>query len=163
MLPRWPSLYLGGSTDALAATPPDIRVELVDDAAQIAALFRSIRGQDRDADARYWLGLPGGTGVIVRMGSWVAAVGVARDRRTGPGRWLDRLAIAGAGDPSAVIPAVLRAVAPEGLVGASLQGPNPCVALLLRAGFRILERDTFCSTEPPLLDPVRDVPDPSHF
>lgn len=163
MLPRWPNLYLGGRTDALPETPPELRVELVGDASQIATLFRSIRGQDREADARYWLGLPGGTGVIVRTGSWVAAVGVARDRRTGPGRWLDRLAIAGGADPLTVIPAVLRAVAPDELVGASLQGPNPCVALLLRAGFRILDRDTFCSTEPPLLDPMRDVPDPGHF
>ncbi len=163
LLPRWPNLYLGGRTDALPETPPELRVELAEDPSQVAALFRSIRGQDREADARYWLGLPGGTGVIVRTGSWVAAVGVARDRRTGPGRWLDRLAIAAGADPLTVIPVVLRAVAPEDFVGASIQGPNPCVALLLRAGFRILDRDTFCSTEPPLLDPMHDVPDPGHF
>ena len=163
MLPRWPNLYLDGSADRLPEAAPELVIERVDDAAEIASLFRALKGQDRAADAAYWLGLPGGSGFVARAGGRVAAVGVGRERRSGPGRWLARLAIAAGSDPRGMIPAVLRALAGGDAVGTCVAGPSPVVALLLEAGFRILESDTFCSTEPPLLDPLRDVPDPSLF
>ena len=42
----------------------------------------------------------------------------------------------------------------DGVVGACVMGPNPALrALIVDYGFRIVDRDTFMSTDPSLLDP----------
>jgi GNAT superfamily N-acetyltransferase len=162
MSPRRPNLYLGGESAALVPAG-GVDVDLVPDVGLVARHFREIAGHDRAADLAFWLGLPGGTGILVTAGGDVVAAGAGRDRRTGPGRWVDRLAIAPNADPLVVIPALLRAVGGGDLVALTIAGPNPVVRRLIDQGFRILDQDVFCSTDPPLLDPDRDVADPSLF
>ena len=43
----------------------------------------------------------------------------------------------------------------------AVPGPSPAVALLLSLGCRITDHDTFCATDPDLVEPARLVPDPS--
>jgi GNAT superfamily N-acetyltransferase len=162
MLPRWPNLYLSGESAALPVIG-GVDVELAGDASTVARHYRELAGHDRQADLAYWRSLPGGTGIIATADRRVVAAGSGRDRRTGPGRWLDRLVLAPGADPLVVIPEVLRAVGGGSLVALAIAGPNPVVRLMLDAGFRILEQDVFCSTDPPLLDPDREVADASLF
>jgi hypothetical protein len=43
----------------------------------------------------------------------------------------------------------------------ALAGPSPALPALLGLGVRVTDHDTFCTTDPDLVDPVRIVPDPS--
>lgn len=45
-----------------------------------------------------------------------------------------------------------------GLVGAIIPAPHPPVPALLDQGMRILDWDTFCASEPDLIDPARLLP-----
>jgi hypothetical protein len=47
------------------------------------------------------------------------------------------------------------------LLGMSLPGPHPATVLLLRAGWRIADRDMYMGSEPGLMDPERRIPDPT--
>ena len=44
------------------------------------------------------------------------------------------------------------------LVGACVPGPSPLLPVLLRAGFRIRDRDTFMASEPGLIDAATELP-----
>jgi hypothetical protein len=61
----------------------------------------------------------------------------------------------------AVVVAVMHDVGGKGRAGLCIPGPHPAIPELLAAGYRIFERDTFCATDPRLIDPARIVPDPS--
>ena len=50
---------------------------------------------------------------------------------------------------------------PQARLRLAVPGPNPALAYLLALGFRILDHDTFCASNPGLVDPLRVIPDPS--
>ena len=57
---------------------------------------------------------------------------------------------------------MIRAVAPAGEpFSGCVPGPHPVLPILLDAGYRIVDRDTFCSSEPGWLDPERILPNPA--
>jgi hypothetical protein len=76
----------------------------------------------------------------------------------GTGRWFDHAIVAPDADPG---PALLAAIAGEaGLAeesGACVPGPSPLVRMLLEAGFRIVDRDTYLASDPAVVDPTREI------
>jgi GNAT superfamily N-acetyltransferase len=163
MRPWWPNLYLVRVADA-RPIPDDLgahRVAPLDaHAAELA-----MTGIDRSAEYRHWNRLPGATGVIVDgpSGRPIAA-GVGTAMRRADGAWLKHLAIDSVVEDGVAAAAVLAALTalPEGHhLGLCIPGPHPAVPTLLAAGYRIFDRDTYCATDPTLLDPTRAVPDAS--
>jgi hypothetical protein len=157
MRPWWPNLYLQGEASRLPR--PGFTVEPAGPA-EAAALEERWSGVDRLADARHWAARSGGSPFVVRDGGAVAAIGYAADRRREPGRVLVRLRIAPDTDPVASCLAALRWSAPEGPVTTAIGGPHPAVPIMLEAGFRIVDRDTFMASHPGLIDPELLLPDP---
>jgi len=98
---------------------------------------------------------------VIRDGGDVAAVGWARrERKRADGRWLDHASLARDADPVRAVFAVLRAAAGGERLTTAVPGPHPVVASLLERGVRIAGRDTFCATDPGLIDLERLLPNP---
>jgi GNAT superfamily N-acetyltransferase len=173
----WPNLYLEGRPGRLPDPELEVRLVAADEA---AAAELDVSGRDRSRDHEYWGSRRGATPFTIVDGSSVLGAGVAVHRRGRPGRWLPHLAIAPGADPAAVAIAALRATAPGGLIGPTSEsgrsagpttahpptsvcvpGPHPALPVLLRFGFRIVDRDMFAATDAGLVDPERLLPDPS--
>ena len=160
MRPWWPLLYVEvgpgglGPHDAGVAWRPA-------DAAETGGWSRAWTGIDRTTDFEHYASLPEATGVAVIDDGAVVAVGWARrERIRSGGRWLSHASIAPEADPVRAAFGLLRAVAGEDRLNAPVPGPHPAVPALLERGVRIGGRDTFCATDPSLVDPVRILPSP---
>jgi GNAT superfamily N-acetyltransferase len=157
MRPWWPMLYVALDT-GLLANDAGVEVEAAS-VEETAAWAEQWTGRDRRADFAYFESLPGAAGFVVRDANAIAAVGWSRMDREETGRWMEHVSIAPDADPVRATVAALRSGPPGGLrIGAVIPGPHPAVATLLEHGMRILEKDTFCATEPTLLDPSRILP-----
>jgi GNAT superfamily N-acetyltransferase len=159
MRPWWPLLYLSGDArrlpieETIAVEPADVRAT--------AAWSKAWTGRDRTADFEHYASLPEALGFAILDAGAVAAVGWARRERRASGRWLDHVSIAPDADPARAALAAWRAAAPDGgPVRGVVPGPHPAVGPMLELGIRILDRDTFCATDPGLLDPARILPNP---
>jgi GNAT superfamily N-acetyltransferase len=142
MVPRWPLLYLSGPP----APPGALRCDRVP-AAESAGAERALTGVDRTADHAYWSGRPGGTGLVVHDGTEVVAAGAAEAGR------LKHLVTAGHADPASTLLAALGTFDTD-RVSLCLPGPHPALALLLGAGWRIVDSDQHLSTSEGLLNPA---------
>jgi GNAT superfamily N-acetyltransferase len=161
MRPWWPLLYLEIEAERLGAQA--VGVEVVPaDVAETARWSRDWTGVDRSVDFEHYGSLPGAGGFLVRDGGGVAAVGWARrERGRHDGRWLNHASLAPDADPVRAALGALRAAAAGGRLGAAVPGPHPVAVPLLEAGARIFDRDTFCATDPGLVDLLRVLPNPS--
>jgi hypothetical protein len=160
MRPWWPFLYLAGDVARLPPLDEAIRIESAD-VATTATLSKGWTGRDRTRDFAHYATLPGSAGFAIRDAGAIAAVGWARRERRAAGRWLDHVSIAPDADPVRAALAAWHAAAPDGgRVRGVVPGPHPAVGQMLDAGIRILDRDTFCATDPGLLDPARILPNP---
>lgn len=163
MRPYWPLLYLHvprGAVvvdDALTAEPAD--------AARTGSLSLAWTGMDRTEDFAHYARLPEGGGYVIRdpLGE-PAAVVWAHRRRSVQGRVLAHATLAPGTDPVAAGLAALRAAVGEtdSLI-ASIPGPHPVVPAILERGARIEDRDTYCATDPAILDPERIFPSPGYL
>ncbi len=156
MRPWWPLLYLS------AVAPPSldgIDIEPAD-AAEAASWSDTWTGVERLVDFAHYGSLPDATGFLVRDGGTIVAAGLARRHRMEPGRWLDHASIAPDADPLRAGHGVWIAAAAETSLTAAVPGPHPIVPWLLDRGARIVDRDTFCATDPALVDPLRLLPNP---
>jgi GNAT superfamily N-acetyltransferase len=159
MRPWWPLLYL--ESEAAQLGPHDDGVEARPaDATETARLSLAWTGIDRSVDFSFYARLPDAAGFVVTIDGEDAAVGWARRELAAPGRWLDHASMAAGADPLRTAFAVLRAGSAGERLGAAVPGPHPAVASLLEAGVRIGDTDTFCATDPDLLDPGRLFPSP---
>ena len=155
MTPVWPSLYIAGDPQGLPADPDDIAVEdaTLDDVARLESEWA---GVDRSKDIVFWERHIDPRAVVVVRAGHPVAVGLGRGRLNGIGRWIDRAVVAPGDEPVAPLVALLRRAADGGaLIGASVAGPSPLLPVLLAAGFRIRDRDTFMTSDPQLIDPAR--------
>jgi GNAT superfamily N-acetyltransferase len=176
MQPLWPVLYVDAPLDAPAAdgtgnTWPGGRPSTRElDPGSASAIELAWSGRDFAVQYRHWASRPGGLAFAVEVDERAVAVGAVRDGRVGPGRVLDHLAIAPDTNPVATLVAALWSTAirtppsapdPVARLTFALPGPHPAVGLVLRLGGRITDHDTFCASDPDLVDPARIVPDPS--
>jgi len=158
--PLWPCLYVTGDPGALA-TPEGVEVSGIS-LEEVAVAEAEWSGADRSAEIAYWRTLPDVRGYVVTRSRRPVAVFVGRRRLNGVGRWIDRARVAPGEQPTVPLLAALRQAAEGGhLVGACVPGPSPLLPVLLRAGFRIRDRDTFMASEPGVIDPVTELPSTS--
>jgi GNAT superfamily N-acetyltransferase len=161
MRPWWPLLYLEIEAGRLGAQASGVEV-VPADAEETARWSREWTGVDRSIDFEHYASLPEAAGFLVRDDGAVAAVGWARrERERHDGRWLNHASFAPDADPVRAAMSVLRAAAADGRLGAPVPGPHPVAAPLLESGARIFDRDTFCATDPGLVDLLRVLPNPS--
>jgi GNAT superfamily N-acetyltransferase len=162
MRPWWPVLYVEAGPGAIANLPlaADIAIEPAS-LDRTVAFSEAESGIDRSADFGHYASLPDAAGFVVRRAGTIVAGGWARRNRSRPGRWLDHATIARGADPVQAALGALRAAAPAGepLV-ACVPGPHPVLPVLFEAGFRMVDRDTFCTSDPGWLDPVWILPNP---
>jgi hypothetical protein len=165
MRPWWPVLYMTVPGAALREVGEDanggrITAERAD-VAETARWSETWTGMDRRADFEYDARLPDAAGWLIRERGEAAAIAWSRRRRDGSGRTLVHATMAPSAGPLAVTLAALRAAADgSGSLSYTIPGPHPAVSWLLDRGARIVDRDTYCATDPALLDPARILPDP---
>jgi GNAT superfamily N-acetyltransferase len=171
MAPRWVSLYLTGDPGAFggrSAVGDGVSASDGADPAELAELERSWGGVWRPEDHAYWAR---GTGAIAvqirrRSGEPFGFAYVAFSGHEEPGWWIDSMTVepaAGPDETTDALRAVFTLIAERGTrsVGLALPGPHPATVPLLRAGWRIEDRDVYVASEPGLLDPERRIPDPT--
>ena len=158
MTPLWPNLYL--DVDSSRLPPASLRPRLrARRARHIGGARTRWLGHANTDDHRFWASLPTARPfVIVDAGEAVAAV-YTRCRRSGPDRWINRLVLASEVDPVPVMIAAWHHAAEGGRIGCCVPGPSPALPVLLEAGSRIVERDTFMASDASLFDPTRRVTD----
>ena len=157
MQPMWVSLYVQGPSSALPLTPPSFRTASAT-SEQLAALERDWTGYDRSLDHTFWGTMPDVDAFVVRDGDAVVAFGYARARQAVPIRVVDPLVIHPDGEPVGATLAALARAGRGGPVHLALFGPHPVLRPLLEAGFRVVDRDVFLSSDPAIVDPARLVP-----
>jgi GNAT superfamily N-acetyltransferase len=158
--PWWPCLYIDVPGRALSQPDQAFAIEPAD-AVTTARWSATWTGMDRAADFAHYATLPEGRGHVIREGGEVAAVVWSNRRRTKPDRAMDHISIAPDADPGrATIAALGAALGTAASIVVTIPGPHPTTSWLLDRGARILDRDTFCATDPALLDPDRILPNP---
>ena len=167
MAPVWPLYYLQRPRSAadrpLPKASTDGAVRRLS-AEELTVAFAELSGFDRRLDVVTWSSRRGGTPFAVDLDGRLALAGSVRDGHDSMVRWLDSAIIAADADPVAALATALasRELSAEGAsLGLTIGGPHPALRPLLDAGFRIIERDTWCETPIGLVDPARVVPDPS--
>jgi len=166
MAPAWPLYYLQRPRDASdrALPPSPGAVVRRISVPELVAAFAELSGLDRTLDIRAWSARRGGTPIAVEIDGHLALAGCVRDGVTNQVRWVDAALIAPGVDPVVTLTAALGSefvFRAGGSVGLCLGGPHPALKPLLDAGFRIVERDTWCESPIGLVDPTQTVPDPS--
>jgi GNAT superfamily N-acetyltransferase len=157
MTPLWTNLYVSGDPSALAI--PEGMV--VDRASidEVAALDSEWGGVDRSTAVEYWRTLPEVRPYVVSRAGRPVAVFLGRKRLNGFGRSIDRARVAPGEHPTLPLLAALRQAAEgEDLITVSIPGPSPVLPVLLGAGFRIRDRDTFMASEAGMIDPLMELP-----
>jgi GNAT superfamily N-acetyltransferase len=161
MRPWWPSLYLRADQAALSRLPADpalvVETAPVDKTAEAALALTVI---DRRVDFAFYAAQPDAAGLVIRDGDAVAGVAWAHRDDEGHGRALAHATIARDADAARVAVAAFRAAAGDESVWGCVPGPHPALAQLLEAGARIVDRDTYCTSDPGWLDPERILPNP---
>ena len=161
MQPSWPSLYIRVDEASLARIAAD--PALVAEAATVdetAEASRALTGIDRRADFAFYAAEQDASGFVIRDGGAVAGVAWAHRDNEGHGRALAHTTIARDADAVRVAVAVFRAAARGESAWGCVPGPHPALAALLEAGARIVDRDTYCTSDPGWLDPERILPNP---
>ena len=157
MAALWPNLYLSGDPASLPAADPDLTIDAAS-GAEIAAVEAAWCGADRGPDIDYWMTLPAVRHLVARRAGRVVGTGIGRQRLNGQGRWIQHAMAAPGEDGPAVLLALLRGgLAGSEVGGGCVPGPSRLVPLLLEAGFRIVDRDTFLSSDPAVVDPDREI------
>jgi len=165
MAPRWIMLYLTGDPSVLHATA-SMSAAAGTDPMELAELEASW-GRGRPEDHAYWSTSNEAVSIGIRRGERL--VGYAYLTVEGRGErewWVTSMSVAPDAtleESAGAVGAVLGAAVAHGIrsLGVALPGPHPATVPLLRAGWRIRDRDVYAASEPGLLDPERRLPDPT--
>jgi hypothetical protein len=171
MAPRWPSLYVTGDPRAGLSNETDgaVRVQPEADPAALAEIERSWGRPAHAQDHAYW-GTRVRNPVPLRIELRSQPVGYAYltddpplDEETW---WIAALQVAPRVELAtsvAALAAVFTHAAERGIarLGMSIPGPHPATVPLIRAGWRIVDRDLYVASDQGLFDPERRIPDPT--
>jgi GNAT superfamily N-acetyltransferase len=145
LTPRWPLIYMRGNPAALPPTSLTLRgIEAVD----AAAVEQEWLGWDRTNEYTFWGGRQGARTFVVLDGH--ARVGVGCIKRTRMSHSLSHLAVADASAMPDVLAAAATWAGDE--LQVSVPGANRVLPVLLDAGWRIVDQDTYCASAPGLMD-----------
>ncbi len=170
MAPRWPSLYVAGDprTALDDRAPGRFAAEPDAEPAALAELERSWGGPWRPEEHTYWgTELRQATAIVITDdGRSVGFAYLTDDRPIETDLWIASASVAPDVDVAgsvAALTAVFDLAADRGVrtLGMSLPGPHPATVPLIRAGWRIVDRDLYVASEPGLIDPERRIPDPT--
>ena len=162
MRPWWPSLYMRAEPAVVRRLPVDETLTIEPAGAEpTAEAAFALTGVDRRADFAFYATQPDAAGFVIRDAGAVAAVGWAGRDDEGKGRALAHASFARDAEAARVGLAVFRAAAAGDSVWGCVPGPHPVLPGLLDAGARIVDRDTYCTSDPGWLDPERILPNPS--
>lgn len=153
MVPRWSMLYLEGDPAALPPTHLTLRDLEVEEASDVEEVWF---GWGRLAEYRYWASRPGARTVAVLEGETPVAVGcLARSRAR---YTLLHLAVV---DRSLMVGAIcaVTTLVPDAVLLA-IAGHSAAVPVAVEAGWRIVDHDVYCASDPELFDPERLIPHP---
>lgn len=153
MVPRWPLLYLHGSPATLPST--ELTVRAIDAAAAVDH-EREWLGWDRRLEYGYWARRNGARIFAVLDGDTPIAVGCTFRNRSV--HTLGRLAAVDSSVMRDALAAAGRWCGDDLLLSAP--GANPVVPMLVDAGWRVVEHDLYCASEPDLVDTDRLLPHP---
>lgn len=153
MHPLWPLLYAEGPSEALEPTHLVARATSAPEAARHE---ESWLGWDRTSDYMYWSSRPGAKTLAIHEGDDVVAVGVlARSRARHAVLHLSAV------DPALTADALVTlARQVPGLVMTAVPGMSAAAPRLLKAGWRLIDNDLYCASEPDLVDPRQLIPHP---
>jgi GNAT superfamily N-acetyltransferase len=167
MPPRWLSLYVRGDPSAMAGAE-GVRAEPGAEPAELAGLETAWGGVERHVDHAFWAGGLRAVAVKVlrRSGEPLGFAYMNFEGHDVPSWWVSSMGVAPSVDPDDTLRALsaVLALAAElgiGSLGLPLPGPHPATVPLLRAGWRIEDRDIYVASHPSLLDPMRRLPDPT--
>jgi GNAT superfamily N-acetyltransferase len=167
MVPRWTLLYVRGNPSTLPdelRPPPDVVTEAAEPRA-LAELDKAWTGVRRPEDHEYAASFDRAMVLVVHRGAEPIAFGyVGHAPITPPERlFVGPIMATTAADAAVGVGAILDAVASAGVASVEIPipGPHPALVPLIRAGFRIADRDLYVASEDGLIDPDRRVPDPS--
>jgi GNAT superfamily N-acetyltransferase len=158
LTPSWPNLYLDGDPAALPPNPPGWVCEPAEPDVTIELEQRWL-GTAAAEDHRFWAALPEARPFVVLSHGRPVAAAQARIRRSGTGRWINRLVMAPGTDADAVLVAAYRHAGEGRAIGSCLPGPSPALRALLASGMRIIDHDTFMASDPSLFDASRRISD----
>lgn len=153
MVPRWPLLYLHGSSATLPSTPLTVRTI---DASAAREHEREWLGWDRRREYGYWAHRQGARIFAVLDGDSTVAVGCTVRHRSA--HTLGRLVGMDQSVMTEALAAAGRWCGDDLLLSAP--GMNPVVPMLVGAGWRVVEHDLYCASEPNLVDADRLLPHP---
>jgi len=153
MVPRWSMLYLEGDPAALPPTHLTLRGLEAEEASEVEEVWF---GWNRLAEYRYWASRPGARAVAVLEGETPVAVGCltrSRARYT-----LLHLAVV---DRSLMVDAIcaVTTLAADAVLLA-IAGHSAAVPVAVEAGWRLVDQDVYCASDPDLFDAERLIPHP---
>jgi GNAT superfamily N-acetyltransferase len=169
MAPRWLALYLRGDPAATGlGEGGGVVVRAGADPQHLAALESAWGGPVRPEDHAHWAGRTGAIAMLIE-GPDGGPVGYAyadTEGHPGPAWQVPSMAVAPELDARrslAAVAAVLGELAGRGVrsVGLVAPGPHPATIPLVRAGWRLEDRDIYAASGPELMDPERRLPDPT--
>ncbi len=147
MLPQWPLLYVHGPRGRIERPAGLVTEEI--GVVEATAFELSVTGHDRSSQYRYWASRPGALTIGVRRGAELVAAGalVVRQRTVR----IEHLACVDTDDVE-VFAALVHCEHGAERVIAYVPGPRRLTSVLLAAGFRIHDTDTYMASGPNLID-----------
>ena len=153
MSPMWPLLHLNGASATLSHSVMQVR-EI--DAATATAYEAEWLSWDRSTEYGYWAQRPNARIFAVGDGESTLAVGCTV--RNEAMHTLSRLACEEGSLMPDVVAAAARFCGDDVLV--AVPGTNRAAPMLVAAGWRVVEHDLYCASEPDLMDSERLLPHP---
>ena len=162
MTPRWPNVLLRATSESRLSLPHgDVEMTRADvEDPELRFWDRACSGRARPEDLRFFVSGERGEAFWFRRGAETVGYGIVR---LGAGRlWYPEAATVGplgVGSAADALACALAAVAwaRERSAGIELAvpGPHPALKALLDAGFAIEYVETYCASDPTLVDPMR--------
>lgn len=158
MVPRWPNLYLQGTDVELSALATVEQIEPTTDL--VSRVDEVVGWSHRPVDRSWWTHALQARHLAVladgRALGYAVVTPATQDSLSSKAAVVVGSAALQPGDAAAVVVAAASAAAGlSSLTWLTVPGPHPGLPVLLAAGYRITDTDTFCAEVDGMVDPTR--------